>query len=422
MEHPTDGYEPEAPAADPVTGDGDTVAPWRSPTAGLDYSIAPDPQPVQPVVWERPSPIPIAIVAFLAAMAGSLATVGLLAFGGFFGSAEPEALAPPPTTTVTTTVTPSTVIVPELESQVTEAVWRKVSPSIVTVEVGTQSGESITINGSGSGVALGNGYIATNHHVVEGVDFVQIVLQDGRTYDATVVGSDALTDLAVLSTAATDLVAVELGSTADLSIGELTIAVGNPLGQSGGASLTVGVLSALSRRVDFADNSTLFGMLQTDAPITNGSSGGALVDEGGRLIGITSAIGLSEAGAEGIGYAIPVELVRRITDEIIEVGAAHHPFLGIEGQDAIEVADDGARIPAGAEVNKVDPVDGAAGRAGIEAADVIVGMDGVEISTMSELVVQLRLFRVGDTIEIDIDRDGEQLRLTVVLDERPEGL
>ncbi len=422
MEHPTDGYEPEAPAADPVDGEGKAVAPWRSPPSGLDYAIAPDPQPVQPVVWERPSPIPIAIVAFLAAIAGSLATVGLLAFGGFFDSTEPEALAPPPTTAVTTTVTPSTAIVTEVDPLLSEAVWEKVSPSIVTVEVGSQNGETITISGSGSGVALGDGHIATNHHVIEGVEFVQIVLQDGRTYDATVVGSDSLTDLAVLSTAASDLVPIEIGSTADLSIGELAIAVGNPLGQSGGASLTVGVLSALSRRVDFQDNTTLFGMLQTDAPITNGSSGGALVDETGRLIGITSAIGLSEAGAEGIGYAIPVELVRRITDEIIEVGAAHHPFLGIEGQDAIELADDGARIPAGAEVNKVDPVDGAAARAGIEAADVIVGMDGVAISTMSELVVQLRLFRVGDTIEIDVDRDGEELRFTVVLEERPDGL
>jgi len=422
VEHPTDGYEPEAPAADPVDGAGDAIAPWRSPSAGLDYAIAPNPDPVQPVVWEHPSPIPIAIVAFLAAIAGSLVTVGLLAFGGFFDSTEPAAIAPPPATVVTTTVPPTTAVVPEFDSLVSEAVWEKVSPSIVTVEVGSRSGETITINASGSGVALGNGHIATNHHVVEGASFVQIVLQDGRIYDATVVGSDALTDLAVLSTEATDLVAVELGSTADLSIGELTIAVGNPLGQSGGASLTVGVLSALSRRVDFQDNTTLFGMLQTDAPITNGSSGGALVNETGRLIGITSAIGLSEAGAEGIGYAIPVELVRRITDEIIEVGAAHHPFLGIEGQDAIEVADDGARIPAGAAVNKVDPVDGAAARAGIEATDVIVGMDGVAISTMGELVVQLRLFRVGDTIEIDIDRGGEELRLTVVLDERPEGL
>lgn len=422
MEHPTDGYEPEAPADNPVPDPDDAVTPWRSPKAGLDYTISAEPRPAETVVWERQSPIPIAIVAFLAAMAGSLATIGLLAFGGFFDSAEPVALTPPTTTTVTTTITPTTAIVTELDPRVTEAVWEKVFPSIVTVEVGSQTGEQIDISGSGSGVALGNGHIATNHHVVEGIDFVQIVLQDGRIYDATVVGSDAFTDLAVLSTDATDLVPIELGNTADLSIGELTIAVGNPLGQSGGASLTVGVLSALSRRVDFEDNTTLFGMLQTDAPITNGSSGGALVDEDGRLIGITSAIGLSEAGAEGIGYAIPVELVRRITDEIIEVGAAHHPYLGIEGQDAIETADDGARIPAGARINRIDPADGAAGTAGMEPDDVIVAMDGVEIATMNELVVQLRLFRVGDTIDIDIVRDGEELRLPVTLHERPDGL
>jgi S1-C subfamily serine protease len=172
--------------------------------------------------------------------------------------------------------------------------------------------------------------------------------------------------------------------------------------------------------VDFDDDTTLFGMLQTDAPITNGSSGGALVDDEGRLIGITSAIGLSEAGAEGIGYAIPVNLVQRVTDEIIETGEVRHAFLGILGRDAIEDGADGAEIPAGAEIEGVDPQDGAAGRAGLVGGDVIVGIEGIEIHTMNELVVQLRLYRVGEKIDLQIRRDGDIETVSVTLDERPE--
>jgi S1-C subfamily serine protease len=182
------------------------------------------------------------------------------------------------------------------------------------------------------------------------------------------------------------------------------------------------VLSALSRRVEFDDDTALFGMLQTDAPITNGSSGGALVDEEGRLIGITSAIGVSQAGAEGIGYAIPVDLVRRVTDELIATGTVHHAFLGILGGDYIETGTDGALIPAGAQIIDVDPVDGAAGRAGLLTDDVIVGMEGVEIKTMNELVIQLRLHRVGETIDVRILRADTELTVPVTLDERPDGV
>jgi S1-C subfamily serine protease len=163
-------------------------------------------------------------------------------------------------------------------------------------------------------------------------------------------------------------------------------------------------------------------MLQTDAPITNGSSGGALVDEEGRLIGITSAIGLSEAGAEGIGYAIPVDLVQRVTDEIIETGEVRHAFLGISGRPFIEDAPDGAQIPAGAEIDEINPEGGAADRAGLEAGDVIVAIEGIEIRTMSDLVVQLRLYRVGETIDLEVQRPDGIVIVPVTLDERPDGV
>lgn len=423
MEHPTDGTGPEVPPTEPGTQPPEPASPVSPPASGLDYTIATRPQPPEPVQWKRQSPFPTAIIAFLAAMAGSLATVALLSLAGFFASGDEDVAVPPSTTAAVTTTLASTSTAPATEiERLTAAVWQKVNPSIVTVEI-FESGNSDADfpDASGSGVAIGNGYIATNQHVIEGAETVRIVLQDGKIYSADIVGSDSLTDLAVLTADADDLTPIDLGSTNDLSIGEPTIAVGNPLGQSGGASLTVGVLSAFSRRVDFDDGTTLFGMLQTDAPINNGSSGGALVDEDGALIGITAAVGLGEAGAEGIGYAIPVELVRRITDEIIEEGTVRHAFLGISGLDRLDETTDGGLIPAGAEIEEVES-GYSAERAGIEVGDIVVSLDGNPVDTMNALVVQLRLYRVGDVVDVGVVRNGEELQLPVTLDERPEGV
>jgi S1-C subfamily serine protease len=406
VEHPTAGYDTES-------------GPPES-SAGLDYTFSAPAPPPQRVVVERTSPLPMAIIAFLSAIVGALLTVAILSVAGFFDTEAVTASTVPVTSSPTTTLAQPAAVTSPTGSAMIEAVWAKVYPSVVTVLVFQESDDLPFA--SGSGVALGDGYVVTNHHVIEDADIAQITLQDGRTYDAAIVGSDALTDLAVLSVDATDLKPVEIGSVDDLSIGQTTIAVGNPLGQTGGSSLTVGVLSALSRRVDFEDGTDpLFGMLQTDAPITNGSSGGALVDDEGRLIGITSAIGLSEAGAEGIGYAIPVDVVLRVTDELIETGAASHAFLGIRGDTSIEIGEDTALVPNGAVIVEIDPADGAAGRAGLEADDVIVAIEGITITTMDDLVIQLRLHRAGEILVFEVVRDGATMTVPVTLDERPEG-
>ena len=305
------------------------------------------------------------------------------------------------------------------EAGAAEAIAIKVVPSVVTVEVGDLQGDTLTLTGSGSGVILEDGYIVTNHHVIDGATMSRIVLQDGRTYDAEIIGSDAWTDLAVLKVDIAGLTPLDFGSTEDLTIGRMAVAVGNPLGQDGGVSLTVGVVSALSRTVAFGDSTALYGMLQTDAPITSGSSGGALVDEDGTLIGITAAIGVSQAGAEGIGYAIPVELVQRVTKEIIETGTVEHGFIGIIGTNYVADAEDGALVPAGAEITKLWEEYSAAGDAGFVPGDAIVEVEGVRIATMEDLVVQLRLFHVGDEIVLTANRDGTPFRAVVILDERP---
>ncbi|MDA2979371.1 MAG: trypsin-like peptidase domain-containing protein, partial [Actinomycetota bacterium] len=346
--------------------------------------------------------------ALVAAVLGALLTIGILAATGTFD--DPVAV-PPVTAPAATTVT-AAPIVTEITNNIGSAVnptavALKVFPSIVTVVVfedgpGGGDPEDRVGTGSGSGVVMSSdGYLITNHHVIEGATSYTVTFEDGRTYEADLIGSDALTDLAVLQISADGLVPIVFGSADELSIGDPAIAVGNPLGQEGGSSISAGIISAFGRQIDFADESSLFGMIQTDAAINSGSSGGALVDAEGRLIGITSAIGVSTAGPEGIGYAIPIELVDRITAELIETGDVIHPFIGVTMQSFFDLAPDGAIVPSGAVIESIESGAGsvsAAGDAGIEAGDVIVDIGGKSISSQSDLILAVRLYRVGDTV------------------------
>jgi S1-C subfamily serine protease len=232
------------------------------------------------------------------------------------------------------------------------------------------------------------------------------------------VGTDPLTDLAVLQVEAGGLSAIEWGVADSLVVGDRAIAVGSPLGLEGGPSLTVGVISAFDRQVQTGPTDVLYGMLQTDAPITNGSSGGALVDASGRLIGITTAVGVSQNGIEGIGFATPVEIVRRVVDELIAEGGISHAFLGITGQTAFSGLGDGGSAPAGVEIVSVEP-GSAAAAAGLEAGDIITSVDGTRIDTMEELIPVLRRLSVGEEVAVAIDRGGSAETLIVVLGARP---
>jgi putative serine protease PepD len=302
---------------------------------------------------------------------------------------------------------PSTVVPPGSAVDAV-AVGEKVIPSIVTVDV--LAGNNVV--GSGSGVIVtDDGYIVTNDHVVAVGGNFRVVLSDGRTaYDAELVGTDPLTDLAVLDIDATGLTPIEFGSTTDLTVGEPAVAVGSPLGLQGGPSLTVGVLSAFGRQVQTDASTILYGMLQTDAPITSGSSGGALVDGAGRLIGITTAVGVSQVGVEGIGFATPVEIVERVTDELIADGSVQHALLGITGATTFDDATDGAEVAAGVMVESVNP-GSAADDAGLAAGDVITSIDGAAIETMDELIYALRLQRPGDQVTLTVDGNDVQVTL-----------
>ena len=356
------------------------------------------------------------LVGIISGVLGASLAVGGLAVAGIFD--RPETIVEQ----ITAPAQPTQIIIEGGATNTAAAVALKVVPSIVAVEVAADiSDDTFDAFASGSGVVLSSdGFIVTNHHVIADADLAQIVLQSGVIYQARVIGSDPITDLAVLQIDAPGLAPIELGSSSDLAIGDQAVAVGNPLGLPGGASVTVGVVSAFDREVTVGNGlqDRLFGMVQTDAPITRGSSGGALVDSEGRLIGITTAIGVTDAGAEGVGFAIPVELVTRITDEIIERGFVRHTFLGVLLQDHFENVG-GAQIPNGALI--VDFVDPSGARdAGLEIGDRLTVINGRTVKTKEDIINELREFRVGDNVPFELVRDGSTINADVILGERPD--
>lgn len=361
------------------------------------------------------------LAAVLGGLIGSLLTVAVLGATGVFSDSETEA-----TTTTTATIEPATadVTVPRpIDGTTPVAVIAElVRPSIVTVEVGNGNGVDGLAAGTGSGVVFSDdGYVLTNNHVVEDAEFVRVILLDGRIYQAEIVGTDPLTDVAVIKVTAPDLKPIELANIADVRIGDPAIAIGNPLGLRGGPSVTSGIVSAFNRRLTVTATEELYGLIQTDAPITRGSSGGALLDGQGRLIGITTAIGVSDVGAEGLGFAVPVNIVVGIAEDLIANGEVAHAFLGIVGENAFELTEDSARLPTGARISSVEP-GSAIGAAGAQPGDTIVTLDDTPVANMNELVSLLRTYRAGETVTVALLRGDETVEILVTLDRRPDDL
>ncbi len=363
------------------------------------------------------------------------AVVGIAVAGGaYFASSDNTVATASPATTTTTSApavapaatadttaieTPIALATPTPLLLDAAAVGRAVIPSVVTVQItGASFNGEQALLGSGSGVVYDDqGHVITNDHVVSAGTSYEIVLADGRIYPAEVVGTDPTTDLAVLKVTANDLPALATGNSDVLTVGDPAVAVGSPLGLDGGPSLTVGVISAFGREVQTDATTVLYGMLQTDAPITSGSSGGALVDSEGQLVGITTAVGVSEVGIEGIGFATPVEIVKRVADEIIASGNASIPYLGIFVDPALEDTADGGSIPIGIGVATVE-AGSAASVAGLQEGDVIAAINDIEIKTFNELVAALRRFGAGTTIDVTLS-DGALIAVT--LGQRPGG-
>ncbi len=275
--------------------------------------------------------------------------------------------------------------------------------------------------GTGSGVIYDakNGYIATNHHVVEGASEIIVSLTDGRTVKGKVLGEDKATDLAVVKIDVKDLPVAVFGDSDTLQVGEPAIAIGNPLGLEFRGSVTAGVISALNRSIELGERK--FNLIQTDAAINPGNSGGALVNADGEVVGINSAK-IAVSGVEGIGFAIPVNTAKPILDELTERGRVARPYLGVSLMDKQIAARYGLEIDLHdgifvAKVIKNSP----ASKAGIVAGDIILSFNGVKVSTAKALTTELAKCKVGENIGITIMHNGAKITKTVKLEEVPEG-
>ncbi len=330
---------------------------------------------------------------------------------------------------------PAAIVVNNLENvNWATAASAKAAPSVVTIRV-----SGVSAGGNGSGVVLTtDGYILTNAHVVSVNGSTQNVrlsvrTNDGGVYSATLVGSDPTNDLAVVKIEPTKpLIPIQFANSAMLNVGDQVVAIGAPLGLE--ATVTKGIVSALNRTIQVAssespDQSSLefwsgntgrpinLSVIQTDAAINPGNSGGALVNDRGELVGINVAIAtagtFSQSGNIGVGFAIPANVAKRISDEIILQGVASHGLLGALVSDAMS-SQDGTGFPIGVRVVEVTP-GGAAELAGIRAGDIITRIDGKPLTTASELTAAVRQEPAGARVKIELLRDDVRLTIDVVL-------
>ena len=298
------------------------------------------------------------------------------------------------------------------------AVAKEVSDSVVAIDVATSDGEA-----KGSGVVISDkGYIATNNHVISGAQQIQVTLASGAVYSAKVVGTDTTTDLAVikLDNPPSDLKVAEFADSDNLAVGEAVMAIGNPLGYDDTA--TTGIVSALNRPVTVTDddnNAIVTNAVQIDAAINPGNSGGPTFNAVGQVIGINSSIASTAsssgtAGSIGIGFAIPSNLVKRVTNEIIDNGSVKHVVLGITIKSSSVEADGVTR--GCAQVQAVTD-GGPASKAGVKAGDSIVAFNGKAVNNNYSLLGYVRASAMGDKVKLTVVRGGNTMDLEVTLDQ-----
>jgi serine protease Do len=306
---------------------------------------------------------------------------------------------------------------------ITEVV-EAVQPAVASIVVGAVSYniflQPVPTEQAGSGVIIDpRGYIVTNNHVVEGATSITVSIPDGRSFEATLVGTDPLTDLAVIKIEGGNLPTVDFGDSSALKVGEWVVAIGNALALEGGPTVTAGVVSALGRTIGAESGWTLYDVIQTDAAINPGNSGGPLINLEGEVIGINTAK-ISSVDVSGVGFAVSADTARPVVEDLISKGYVTRPYLGIS---VVTVTSAIARnydlaVEEGAMIYHMSP-DTPAADAGLLPGDVIVAVDGEEISTADEMVLAIRAHSVGDTIQITYVRDNAQLNADATLVERP---
>jgi S1-C subfamily serine protease len=483
-ERPTEPYDPADPSAtpaDPSTAPvvpptpAPAVSPVRITTIGAP-SPAPEPEPFaafspEPdrvdrdrATWQTPvQPTPEAWFEPAAAAATASASTGgagapgstadrprgsrilvpvfaaalisaTLASGGTYLTLRASGALDQPAAVVTTPTGQTTGAAQPIkidESSAIITVAAKVGPAVVRIvsSATANANDPTATEGIGSGIIYDkNGWILTNRHVVSGSDKLRVELKDGRQFDGTIYGIDTLTDLAIVKIDATDLPTAALGDSSTLKVGETTIAIGSPLGTYSN-TVTSGILSATGRTIDI-DNGSINNLLQTDTAINPGNSGGPLLDAGGNVIGINTAIA---ANANGIGFAIPINIAKPIMEQAVAGQKLARPYVGIryemlDLQRAGELnlsVHEGAYVDGGqGATGQTDAVvaGGPADKAGIKEGDIIVSIEGQAIDTEHPLDSVLTQFAPGRTVTVGLLRNGQKLDVQVTLGTRPNDL
>lgn len=367
-------------------------------------------------------------VPFLSGIVGASLVVGAC-FG--VPSIKQKLVGAPRYTTSTSAPTENNLINITEYSNTSTYVAEKVLPSVVgisvTYQVSSFFGGTGTSEGTGSGIIISeDGYIVTNNHVISSEsnsNYFQIseatgikvnLYGDTESYDATVVGTDSYTDLAILKIEKSGLSPAVLGNSSDLKVGEFVMAIGNPLGMD--YSVTCGVVSAVDREVS-ADGTT-YNAIQTDAAINSGNSGGALVNSRGEVVGINT-LKLAGNGIEGIGFAIPISSTTSVIDQLIEFKTVKRPYIGIAGSAVDSTTAKRYNLPEGVYVESVEENSPAA-KAGIAQADIITKIEGKEIKSVNELNKIKYTYNIGDTINLTLFRNSQEMNVQVTLVEAPE--
>jgi len=336
--------------------------------------------------------------------------------------ASPTAVSAVPVNSQSQTLQVNTV---DVETAITKAV-QNVGPTVVTVVATIPSqqtffGPTGEETSTGSGVIISSeGYVLTNNHVVEGADKFQVIYSDGSQQDATLVGTDQYSDIAVLKVSGTIPAVATLGNSDALNPGESVIAIGSPLGDFKN-TVTVGVVSATGRSIDTGQGYTIDGLIQTDAAINQGNSGGPLVNLAGEVIAINTLIIRSSGSgtvAEGLGFAIPINTARAVADQIIQNGYVSRPYLGISWQPITPRVAAIYRLPVQYGVYITDvAANSPASKAGLQVGDIITAIDTTTLDETHAYINTLFQYSAGDMVTLTVNRNGKQIQVQATLGE-----
>lgn len=362
----------------------------------------------------------IAVTALVAGLLGSALGAGAVAWSL---GAVPGGKPAPQAQTESASRTKTTIVTDPESTSLSQAVAEKAVPSVVNVVVYATSvnpwtGQKVTAQaGNGSGVIIReDGYIITNNHVVEGASRI-VVTVGTEDKEAKLVGTDPTTDIAVLKIEGDGYHAIEKADSSAVEVGQYVMAIGSPFGLE--KSVTVGVVSALGRSsvVDGTYSSAAYvNLIQTDAAVNPGNSGGALVDQQARLIGINTLIQSTSGDSAGIGFAIPIDLASDIAEQLITEGRATHPYLGVSTQTitGADAQQYGLSVDAGAYVAYVEP-SSPADKAGVKRGDIIVEIADADIENVEDVFTTIRTHKTGEKVDVVVVRDEKSLTLTATL-------